>query len=485
MSYNGSGTFNINTAGQPVVTGTVITSTAFNALTADLATGLTTAVTKDGQTTPTANLPMGTYRHTGVGNATARTDYASAGQVADSSLQWGGTAGGTVDVITISVTPAITAYAAGQAFRFLSSGANTTNVTINVNGVGAKAITKAGTTALAAGDIPSGATVDIVYDGTRFQIVSIVLNVSAFGKTLIDDASASDARTTLGAVGLTGNETIAGNKTFSGSTTLSGTTTASATFTMSGAQLVYGTLTSIAGASTVDLGAATTNNVLITGTSFTCTSFGTGTNGQVIFCRAGSTGGIIQHGGSAIICPNGVDLNLVANDTFIAQALGSGAWVIYGIVPAGTVIGRAFNTYTTYTSMTTTIPGDDTIPQNTEGTETVTCSYTPARANSRLRVTVTFNSLPSSGHLECCAALFRDSTANAVFATQYSSGNAGAGGYTGTFVWEEAANAASSTTYKLRLGPQVGGTLYVNGNASARRFGGVMAHTMVIEEIKG
>ena len=58
MSYNGSGTFNINTAGQPVVTGTVISSTAFNALTADLGTGLSTAITKDGQTVATARIPF-------------------------------------------------------------------------------------------------------------------------------------------------------------------------------------------------------------------------------------------------------------------------------------------------------------------------------------------------------------------------------------------------------------------------------------------
>ena len=56
MAYNGSGTFSITTAGQPVVTGTVISSTAFNALTADLATGLSTAITKDGQTTTTARI---------------------------------------------------------------------------------------------------------------------------------------------------------------------------------------------------------------------------------------------------------------------------------------------------------------------------------------------------------------------------------------------------------------------------------------------
>jgi hypothetical protein len=58
MSYNGSGTFLINTAGQPVVPSTIISSATFNALTADLATGLTTAITKDGQTTTTARIPF-------------------------------------------------------------------------------------------------------------------------------------------------------------------------------------------------------------------------------------------------------------------------------------------------------------------------------------------------------------------------------------------------------------------------------------------
>jgi len=56
MSYNGTGTFNINTTGQPVVAGTIISAATFNALTADLATGLTTALTKDGQTTATARI---------------------------------------------------------------------------------------------------------------------------------------------------------------------------------------------------------------------------------------------------------------------------------------------------------------------------------------------------------------------------------------------------------------------------------------------
>ena len=58
MSFNGSGTFVINSSGQPVVTNTVISSTAFNALTADLGTGLSTTITRDGQTTTTAKIPF-------------------------------------------------------------------------------------------------------------------------------------------------------------------------------------------------------------------------------------------------------------------------------------------------------------------------------------------------------------------------------------------------------------------------------------------
>lgn len=80
MSFNGSGTFLINSAGQPVVTNTIISSTAFNALTADLATGLSTCLTKDGQTTPTANIPLGGFKLTGVGAATLLGDALSFGR---------------------------------------------------------------------------------------------------------------------------------------------------------------------------------------------------------------------------------------------------------------------------------------------------------------------------------------------------------------------------------------------------------------------
>lgn len=47
-------------------------------------------------------------------------------------------------------------------------------------------------------------------------------SVTPFIETLLDDTTAANARTTLGAVGLTGNETIAGAKTFSSAITTNG-----------------------------------------------------------------------------------------------------------------------------------------------------------------------------------------------------------------------------------------------------------------------
>lgn len=171
MSYNGSGTFNINSAGQPVVSGTVITDTAFNLLTADLATGLSTALTKDGQTTPTANIPMGTFKLTNLGAGTAVADAVRLSQLQNFGTTTLVTISGT-NTITGTVSPSLTAYVAGQVFSFIVSVTNTGPATLSIDGLGAKAITKTGTIALEAGDMVSGQVILVQYDGTQFQIIS-------------------------------------------------------------------------------------------------------------------------------------------------------------------------------------------------------------------------------------------------------------------------------------------------------------------------
>jgi hypothetical protein len=80
MPRNGLGTYSLP-AGQPVVTGTTISSSTFNTLTSDLATALTQSLAIDGQAVPTANLPMGGYKLTGLANGSASADSATYGQV--------------------------------------------------------------------------------------------------------------------------------------------------------------------------------------------------------------------------------------------------------------------------------------------------------------------------------------------------------------------------------------------------------------------
>ncbi len=172
MSMNGSGVAVINSAGQPVVASTLITSTAFNALTADLATMISTAVMKDGQSTITADIPFSSNKITGLADGSSLQDAATIKNVINSTGVYVATVGGTADVITLSPSPSITAYVAGQTFKFIASGANTTNVTVAVSGLAAKAITKNGTSALVAGDIPSAMMVTATYDGTRFILAS-------------------------------------------------------------------------------------------------------------------------------------------------------------------------------------------------------------------------------------------------------------------------------------------------------------------------
>jgi hypothetical protein len=126
MSFNGSGTFLINSAGQPVVPNTIITSTAFNALTADLAAGLSTCLTKDGQTTPTANIKLGGFKLVNVGAPTLAGDALSFGNAATIStltltnaltVANGGTGAATLTgVLKGNGTSAFTAATAGTDF---------------------------------------------------------------------------------------------------------------------------------------------------------------------------------------------------------------------------------------------------------------------------------------------------------------------------------------------------------------------------------
>lgn len=102
-------------------------------------------------------------------------------------------AGGTGDVITLSIDAQYVAYAGGDKIRFQASAVNTGAVTINVNSLGAKTVLKHNDQALEAGDIENGQEIELIYDGTNFQMISPSGNFisSADKETLTDGSDAA------------------------------------------------------------------------------------------------------------------------------------------------------------------------------------------------------------------------------------------------------------------------------------------------------
>lgn len=78
---------------------------------------------------------------------------------------------GTVNTYIITLANAPTTYVKYQTFRFIAKTSNTGASTLNVNGLGAKALIKDVNTPLVAGDILAGQIVTAIYDGTNFQII--------------------------------------------------------------------------------------------------------------------------------------------------------------------------------------------------------------------------------------------------------------------------------------------------------------------------
>ena len=212
MPFNGAGLFTrLYNWVTDAASNIPLTPSRFDGDANDIVGGLNNCLTRDGQGIPTANLPMNGFRHTGASNGVARTDYATLGQLQDSTVQWLSSVSGT-DTIVASSVPVFSTYAAGQIFQFIAAGSNTTtSVTINIDGLGAKSITKQGTTPLAAGDLVGGHVYQIVYDGTEFQVIGVVTSFATYnglslllGTTGLYSLSAATATNALSIQGGTG-----------------------------------------------------------------------------------------------------------------------------------------------------------------------------------------------------------------------------------------------------------------------------------------
>ena len=147
----------------------------------------------------------------------------------------------------------------------------------------------------------------------------------------------------------------------------------------------------------------------------------------------------------------------------------------------GSVIAQIVNTQVSAVATgSTTMPHDDTIPQNTEGVEYMTLAITPTSATSKLRIDIVATGCYSSVN-QITYALFQDSTADALAATGQMNDNLN-WQYTTNLVHTMTSGTTSATTFKLRIGGTTGGTYTFNGKSAARKYGGVSASSITITE---
>lgn len=174
MPFNGSGTFvRVYNWATDKANGVKIRADRMDGEDDGFATGLSTCVTRDGQSPATANLPMGTFKHTGVGAASARTDYLRASQTQDNDLTYFTTAG-TINAYTLTPSPAITALAAGQEWLIKIHAACAAAPTLAVSGLTAATIVYSDGSAVAASALAADGQYRVRYDGTNYRLVNMV-----------------------------------------------------------------------------------------------------------------------------------------------------------------------------------------------------------------------------------------------------------------------------------------------------------------------
>jgi hypothetical protein len=123
-------------------------------------------------------------------------------------------------------------------------------------------------------------------------------------------------------------------------------------------------------------------------------------------------------------------------------------------------------TTTTQFDITTVLPFDNTIPQNTEGDEILTQAITPQNASSTLLIEVVVHCGTSANGIDAAGALFVDSTAGALAAFARMS-NSGTAYGPAVMSFTVAAGSTTARTYKIRMGPGAAGTCYVNQDTTS------------------
>lgn len=107
----------------------------------------------------------------GTFNVTTNTFYAANSATTNGSTNYAADSSASANTVTISTSPARTAYTVGESFRIKLANSITDTATLNVDGLGAKTIKKNGSSNLENGDFIAGQMMDVIYDGTYMQVI--------------------------------------------------------------------------------------------------------------------------------------------------------------------------------------------------------------------------------------------------------------------------------------------------------------------------
>lgn len=154
------------------------------------------------------------------------------------------------------------------------------------------------------------------------------------------------------------------------------------------------------------------------------------------------------------------------------------------VLSSGSILQVVTTKYTTESSGTTTIPADDTIPQNTEGTEFFTLSITPKESASTILVMAQGEWGHSNSAGTASVALFKDSEASAFTSIVVDSDGVNNARDNIMLIGTFTAGGTSAVTIKMRAGP-TSGTFYINwGGSGSSLHSTANGWTMTAFEIK-
>lgn len=313
-----------------------------------------------------------------------------------------------------------------------------------------------------------------------------VTDLSAFIRTLLDDADAATARTTLG-VGLGTGDLVAANN---------GSDFASIPTTRSNLG-ISGAVVRVAAMGNVNI-----SNGLEDGDTLDGVTLATGDLVLLPFQSNASQNGIytvVASGAASRTSMFGTFAPLVGLTIFVSEGIAGADTMWVSKANAGGTIGstsvsfqlvtmREWSAeYATYSSFAdsggTVIPFDNTIPQITEGSQIMSLTFTPLSDTIEVEacVPIGFGGNDARGTV----AIFKDSAVDAIAAHVGFIANSFLVATPIVSAKRASVTAGTSTTISVRVGPGSGnGTMYVNGNVVARVMGGAMHAWLKVREVR-